>query len=117
MLDRTSVLVVEDEPYIALDLAFAIEDAGGRVVGPAGSVAEALALIGHQQIAAAVLDANLSDGDISPVVELLARLDVPFIVQTGIGLPGGLAERFPDLVVYIKPCLADWLVKELMAKL
>lgn len=117
VLDQTSVLVVEDEPYIALDLAFAIEDAGGRVVGPAGSVAETLTLMGQHEFAAAILDANLSDGDISPVVEILVGRGVPFIVQTGIGLPTGLSERFPDLVVHIKPCLADWLVGELVTKL
>ena len=117
MFDQTLVLVVEDEPYIALDLAFAIEDAGGRIVGPAGTVAEALALVDQNEVAAAILDANLSDGDISPVVELLAGLGVPFIVQTGIGLPPGLTERFPDLVVYIKPCVSEWLVGELLNSL
>ena len=39
------VLIVEDEPFIALDLAFAVEEAGGIPLGPAPSVAQALKLI------------------------------------------------------------------------
>ena len=39
------VLIVEDEPFIALDLAFGVEDAGGIPLGPASSVAQALKLI------------------------------------------------------------------------
>ena len=38
MLNQVSVLIVEDEPFIALDLATAVEEAGGKVIGPAGSV-------------------------------------------------------------------------------
>ena len=34
----TPILIVEDEPFIALDLAMAVEDAAGTVVGPGGAV-------------------------------------------------------------------------------
>jgi hypothetical protein len=45
LLNQVSVLIVEDEPFIALDLAMAVEEARGKVIGPAGSVCEALMLI------------------------------------------------------------------------
>lgn len=115
MLNRALVLVAEDQPLIALDVAFAIEDADGVVAGPAASVRECLALIASQPIVAAILDVNLTDGDISPVAEALILAGVPIIVQTGIGLPAGLAARFPDLVVQIKPCIAATLVVQLEA--
>lgn len=117
MLDRTSVLVVEDEPYIALDLAIAIEDAGGRVVGPAGSVAEALALLATDLVDAAILDVNLGDDDICPVVEILTGREVPMLLQTGVGLPSALTERFDGLTVHIKPCDPDYLVREIAVML
>ena len=115
MLNRALVLVAEDQPLIALDVALAIEDAGGVVAGPAASVRECLALIDSQPIVAAILDVNLTDGDISPVAEALMLTGVPIIVQTGIGLPPELAARFPDLVVQIKPCVAATLVVQLEA--
>ena len=115
MLNQLSVLVAEDEPFIALDLALAVEDAGGEVIGPVASVKEALALLADTAVGAAILDVNLLDGDCSAVVEVLADLDVPVILQTGVGLPLGLAARFPGLVVQIKPCLAADLIAQLEA--
>ena len=115
MLNGALILVAEDEPFIALDVALAIEDAGGEVAGPAASVTEALALIESLPIVAAILDVNLVDGDISPVAERLITAGVPVILQTGIGLPPKLAARFPDLQVNIKPCAAATLVTQLEA--
>ena len=115
MLNGALILVAEDEPFIALDVALAIEDAGGKVAGPAASVKEALALIESRPIAAAILDVNLVDGDISPVAERLITAGIPVILQTGIGLPPKLATRFPDLQVNIKPCVAATLVIQLEA--
>lgn len=115
MLNAACVLVVEDEPFIALDLALAIEDAGGDVMGPAASVKEALALLASRSVDGALLDVNLIDGDISPVVERLIALGVPIILQTGVGLPADLAARFPHLVVRIKPFVAAHMVAQLTA--
>lgn len=115
LLSNVLVLVVEDEPFIALDVALAIEDAHGEVAGPAASVAEALDLLKRRPVAAAILDVNLPDGDISPVVALLRGAGVPMILQTGVGAPAGLTARFPDLVVQIKPCTAAKLVAQLAA--
>jgi CheY-like chemotaxis protein len=114
LLNRAAVLVAEDEPWIALDVAMAIEDAGGEVVGPVASVGEALALLASRPVDAAILDVNLSDRDVSPVVEHLIRLGIPLILQTGLGLPAVLEARFPALVVRTKPCVAADLVVQLV---
>ena len=113
MLFHALVLVAEDEPLIALDVALAIEDAGGEVAGPAASVEEAMDLIETRPIVAAILDVNLTDGDIWPVAERLINAGIPIIIQTGIGLTPKMAARFPDLVVQIKPCVASKLVVQL----
>ena len=113
MLDRAVILVAEDQPFIALDIALAVEDAGGAVAGPASSVAETLALIGAGTVAGAILDVSLTDGDITPVVEELVERGIPMVLQSGVGLPPGLAARFPDLVVHIKPCVAASLVEQI----
>ena len=105
--------MAEDQPFIALDLALAVEDAGGKVVGPAASGEEALALLATGTVGAAILDVNLVDGDCSALVEVLVGLDVPFIVHTAVNLPPALATRFSGLVVQIKPCPAATLVAQL----
>ena len=113
MLNQALILVAEDEPFIALDVSLAIEDAGGQVAGPVASVQEALALIGSTPVVAAILDHNLTDGDSSPVVERLLLAGIPTILQSGVSLPGDLASRFPQLVVHIKPCNSARLVAQI----
>ena len=113
MLNQLSILVAEDQPFIALDIALAVEDAGGKVVGPAASSEEALALLATGTVAAAIVDVNLLDGDCSDVVEVLVGLDVPFIVHTAVDLPEALTARFSGLVVQSKPCPAAALVARL----
>lgn len=109
-----AILIVDDEPFIALDLAMAVEDAGCLVVGPAGSVREALGLLEASRVTAAILDVNLSDGDVTPVVDVLVARGIPLIFQTGVGLPPSLKARYPDLLVYAKPIMAEQLVGKLI---
>lgn len=103
MLDNKAILIVEDNCFVALDLAFAVEDVGGSVVGPVASVAEAMALLETHQIAGAVLDCQLVDRDVTPVVMCLVEQGVPLVVHTGTGLPPAVAEVHPHLPVLLKP--------------
>ena len=113
MLTGALVLVAEDQIFIAMDLALAVEDAGAEVAGPVASVENALALIETRPITAAILDFNLTDGDITPVATLLLDANIPLIIQSGVGIPPELAMRFPDIVVFIKPYVAADLVSKL----
>lgn len=110
MLNGCRILLVDDEPIISMALSYAITDANGHVVGPALNVRSALALATTQEITAAIMDVNLPDGIISPVVEYLVPRQVPIILLTGAGIPDDLAARFPSLVVWIKPASSDALV-------
>lgn len=69
------ILILEDDPLIALDLQLIIEDEGHEVIGPCGSVAEAHchAALGHAErgIDLALLDVDLPDGK---SFDLAARL-------------------------------------------
>ncbi|TGX54978.1 response regulator [Sphingomonas gei] len=113
MLKQQAIFIAEDEPFIALDLALAIEDADGQVIGPAASVEEALELLGAGHVDGAILDVNLVDRDITPVVVILAERGVPIILQSGVGLPAELSARFPHLTVHLKPCSPKQLIDEL----
>lgn len=82
---EATILLVEDEPLILLDLEFAIEDLGGQFVS-ASSVAQALAAIERAEppIDVAILDVNLGRGQTcEPVAKELRRLGIPFILHSG----------------------------------
>lgn len=115
MLTGLRVLVVEDDPAIATDISDLVERAEGEVVGPAGSLREARELVkGRGRIDAAVLDVNLGDGDVTPVLEALRARGIGVVVYTsGEGLPPRVGERHPDLVVLRKPVQPGRLVGEI----
>ena len=96
------VLVVEDEMFVAYDIAYGIEDAGGTVVGPAPTVEEAMELIGERPTGA-ILDVNLLDGDVTPVLERLVESGVPAVVNTGTARPWEMETVFPSVPVFTKP--------------
>ena len=107
MLNHRTVLVVEDEPLIAMSLSLAIEDAGGKVIGPVPAVGEAIALLASQEVASAILDANLIDRDITPLALLLASRRVPFVIYTAVGVPSELCVALPGVPVVMKPEAPD----------
>ena len=96
-----------------MDLALAVADAGGKVVGPAASCKEAMTLLSNGVVDAAIVDVNLVDGDSSALVEAIVDLCLPFIIHTAVDLPPALATRFSGLVVQTKPYPAANLVAQL----
>ena len=110
------VLIVEDEPFIALNLAFGVEEAGGVPLGPASSVAKALRLIENELPDAAIVDVDLPDGKIGPVLAVL-RPRVPVVVHTGVGLPEALREAHPELLVCTKPTAPSELARRLRVEI
>ncbi len=113
MLTGTRILICEDEPFIALDLATLVEEAGGEVIGPAASVQEAMALLQQGPVSGAILDVHLVDRDVTPVAVLLIDRGVPVVIQTGVGLPPALRERYPALPVWSKPVRSERIVAQL----
>jgi CheY-like chemotaxis protein len=79
------LLIVEDELLIALELQHIVEQLGGTVVGPAGSVEGALQLLSETTPDAALLDANLRGGRVTPVAQACRDQSVPFALVTGYG--------------------------------
>lgn len=77
------ILIVEDEPLVAMDLAETLERAGFDVIGPAHSVVGALALLKSESCVAAVLDVCLDGETSEPVARRLAADGVPFVTLTG----------------------------------
>lgn len=96
------VLVVEDEPLLALDMAQTLEDAGYDVLGPATSVKEALGLIGIAECDAALLDMNLRNETAEPIAHALLARGKPFITLSGYS-PSQRPDVFKGSVALSKP--------------
>lgn len=116
MLSQKAVLIVEDNVYLALDLSQAVEESEGRVVGPVATVAEG-ALLEHEPVAAALLDSQLADRDVTPVVEVLAVSGVLFVVHSATGLPPEVVQIQPDVPLVVNPLHAEAVVSRLAAEI
>jgi CheY-like chemotaxis protein len=81
-LQGALVLVVEDEPLIALDLSASLRDAGAQVV-QAGNVEGALLAIESHQCSAAVLDFRLGCETGRAVARRLKEKRIPFLYYSG----------------------------------
>lgn len=80
---QNSVLIVEDETLIAMDLQDMLQDAGYRVIGPVGSVAAALQLLGDEKPDLALLDVNLGGENVFKVASELATGPARIVFLTG----------------------------------
>jgi DNA-binding response OmpR family regulator len=81
-LAGTRVLLVEDEPVIALDHADHLSGEGAEVVGPFAGSREAIRALGKRKVDVAVIDFVLSDRNSLELQEELKRRHVPFVVVT-----------------------------------
>ncbi|MDR6757591.1 CheY-like chemotaxis protein [Mycoplana sp. BE70] len=81
---ETGIMIIEDEPLIALDLADLITDMGHHVTGIARTKAEAEQLWGDTLPGLILADVKLADGSsgIDAVNSILSRTDLPVIFVT-----------------------------------
>ncbi len=87
------VLIVEDEFFIADDLARAIRSNGGSPVGPVGTIREAEEMIRHSPVDAAIIDLNLRGEMASEFIKKLAASGRPCLIVSGYG-----GDAVPDSV-------------------
>src|SRR3984893_16174542 len=91
------VLIVEDDPLIALDFEDTILGFGVKTVRTAGSVARALEMIADRPPDFALLDVGLVREKSFVIAERLDALKIPFVFVTGYGadvrLPAALANK------------------------
>ena len=82
------ILIAEDEPLIATDIAQAFEDEGASVI-MAHTLDDALRGVEDPALSAAILDHALSDGDSSTVCKRMKERNIPFVTYTGYDPLGG----------------------------
>jgi len=104
------ILVVEDEPLIALDVTRAVTTAGAKVVS-AGYLESGLCSTEHPALAAAVVDLRLADGSGAKICERLRKRRVPFIIHTA--YPQFARAQWPDVPMVTKPARPEEIVSAL----
>lgn len=93
-LTNPTILFLEDEPVIALDMELILETLGaGRIVA-VGSIAQALEALDKNSFDLAVLDMNVG-GDLSiPVADKASASGAKIIFATGYDLNASLLDKY-----------------------
>ncbi|MGK9168704.1 response regulator [Inquilinus limosus] len=76
------VLIVEDDTWIAAMLEEIVRSAGIEVVGPVGTLREAVQLASSERLDAALLDVGLGDTDVYAAADVLEERNIPFAFVT-----------------------------------
>lgn len=113
----TEVLIIEDEPLIAMDIEQMVESLGHRVVGTARTHSEATALFKSANPKMVLADIQLADGSsgIDAVNEILAKTPVPVIFITAFPERLLTGERPEPAFLVTKPFNPD-MVKALISQ-
>ena len=113
----TDVLIIEDEPLIAMDIEEMVESLGHRVVGTARTHAEAVTMFGKTRPKMVLADIQLADGSsgIEAVNEILSSTSVPVIFITAFPERLLTGERPEPAFLVTKPINPD-MVKALISQ-
>ena len=110
-----SVLLVDDEPVISLDLCDTLLEAGFRVIGPAATMPTALTLLILHKPDLAVIDIKFRNKICLDLARQLKQRNIPFIVYTGYPRDSADVIEFREAPRLEKPALPSELLKALTA--
>lgn len=101
-----TILVVEDEPLIAMMLEDFLESLGHSVIATCETLQDALAEAEKGEFDLAILDVNLKGESVWPLAERLRDMQIPFVLATG-GHVDPPPAQFADVPVIEKPYTVD----------
>ena len=111
------ILIVEDEPMIALGLEELLIAAGFQVAGVAAKLPRALTMIELGALDAAIVDANLGSVSAGPAGAALEAKGLPYLVLSGYS-GEQQAGAFPAAAIFMqKPFVPDRLIEALSGML
>ncbi len=107
------ILIVEDEPIVALNYAAILKEAGYEIVGPIGTINEGLSVIETQDVDGAVLDINLGGASVDSIVTALNARRVPYVFVSGFR---AWSHPYRNGATFVeKPCTATELLQAVAA--
>jgi two-component SAPR family response regulator len=101
-LQGYSVLLVEDDYFIASDMRDSLEDLGCHVMGPFASVEEPLGALDARTPDIAILDVNLSGDAVYPLASALRARKIPMLFVTGYD-PRSINDQYQSVPRLMKP--------------
>ena len=116
ILARKSILIVEDEPLVALDLHATLSTVGASLIS-AATASEAITLIGYADVSAAIVDVQLGREDATQVCNLLDQRRIPFVFYTGRAAETVLLAAWSNIPVLKKPATPEAVLAALEALL
>lgn len=113
----TDIMIIEDEPLIAMDIEQMVESLGHTVTGVARTHSEALKLFNERRPGLVLADIQLADGSsgIDAVNEILQKVNVPVIFITAFPERLLTGERPEPAFLVTKPFQTD-MVKALVSQ-
>ena len=108
-LKGRSILVVEDELLIAMDIVAALEKAGANATVTT-TARHALILVEHDGLSGAIMDHSLSNGDSTNLCARLKERGIPYISYSGYSAVAGADQAAPHIT---KPVPMDFLMSAL----
>lgn len=106
MAEGRSILIVEDEPLIAMMLEDFLETLGHKVRGTCETVSQALEEADKGGFDLAILDVNLKGENVWPVANKLREKGVPFVIASG-GHVDPPPSEFKNVPMIEKPYTID----------
>ncbi|PYB70458.1 MULTISPECIES: response regulator [Rhizobium] len=97
-----TILIVEDDVFISMDAADAVSKAGVAVI-TTETVRDALEILASEHIAGAILDFQVRDGAVTPIVQKLRQAGIPFRIVSGSAIKEIEANGIPEELCAPKP--------------
>ena len=113
-LQNLRVLVLEDDYFIANDIAGWLRRAGASVVGPVATLSQAIETIECEKLDFAVVDLKIEGSIALDILERLDRTGVPYILSTGYD-PELVPKHLAHAPILVKPYEPDNLLAPLSA--
>ena len=102
-LSGVTVLVVEDDLFLAMALEDTLVGMGAVVLDVCHTLDEAMAWADADDFAVAVLDFSLGSDQVTPLARRLARRNAPFILHTGMSRSEPSLMEWRDFQIVEKP--------------
>jgi hypothetical protein len=107
------ILVAEEEYFLADNVARALEKSGADILGPVGTVGGALTLLEVlDRVAGAVLDIDLHDEAMHPLIDVLEARNIPYVFATDHD-QANIPTRYRNVPRWTTPYHVEDLVREL----
>jgi DNA-binding response OmpR family regulator len=114
-LKGARILLVEDVALLALEIAQTLAAAGAKIVGPVGTVEEAVELAKSEEVSCAVLDVMLNGKEVYPAAQVLSERGAGLMFVTAVPDTRRIWTQWPRAKLVPKPYTDERLLEAAIA--